>query len=166
MKLDLRQTAKFVLRFEDVAEHVLEELRRFRLGVEWQFSGLMLIAERPQVVDSKNMVGMRMRVQYGVHSPNAFSYGLFAKVRRGINQHAVSIIFDKNGWAGAPVMLVRRIADRAITTDGRHSHKCAAAEHRQRCLHLPKPGFTPLGLFPATPAGFCGARERALITST
>ena len=58
LEFNLGQAAKFVVRVEDVAEHVADECGHIGTGIERQPAGLVAKAQRPQVVNAKNVVGM------------------------------------------------------------------------------------------------------------
>jgi hypothetical protein len=50
------------------------------------------------------------------------------------------------------------VAHDAVTSDGGHSHRSAAAQHRERGLHRL--------MVAALDAGVCGGRASAFVTST
>jgi hypothetical protein len=49
----------------------------------------MAEAQRAQIVEAEDMVGMRVRVEDGIHMPDFLAQGLLAKVRSGIDQDSL-----------------------------------------------------------------------------
>src|SRR6266496_3971519 len=69
-QLDLRQAAEFVVGVKNISKHATNKLRRIRVGVERQPVRLVLETEWAQIVDSKQMIGMRVRVKHRVQASN------------------------------------------------------------------------------------------------
>src|SRR5206468_640089 len=121
---------------KNVAEHFPDELGSVWTCIEWQPVWLMQKAERTQVVDPEEVVGVSMGVQHRIQAADIFADCLFAEIRRGIDQNRAAAVFNEYGWPGAPVARIGRMADRAIATDGRHAHGRAAPQHGERSLHF------------------------------
>ena len=116
----------------------------------------MAIAERTKIVKPENVIGVAVRVKHGVKVANMLADGLLAEVRSGIDEHAFAAVLDQNGRPGTAVVRIAGVAHGAVASDGRNSHRSAAAQHRERGLHR----------FAAVGAGVCGGRASALVTST
>ena len=54
----------------------------------------MAISQGPQIVDSEDVVGMRVSVEHGIELRNVFAERLFAKVGRGVDQNVVFVVTD------------------------------------------------------------------------
>src|SRR5271155_2371504 len=93
-QLELRQAAIFVIRVEDVAEHLAQECRRIGARVERQFSWLVNEAERTQIIDAKNVVGVSVGVENRIHALDLLANGLRVKIGRGVDKHDLARIFD------------------------------------------------------------------------
>src|SRR5215467_7209682 len=99
------------------------------------------------------MIGMSVRVEDGIKMANVLANGLLAKIGRRINEYRVSAVLDQHGRARSPVAAIGRMTNRTTAANRRHTHRCAAAQHRERCFHFP--------------AGTCcGPLASALVTST
>src|ERR1700676_5502830 len=86
MKVNLRQSSKLVFGLKDVAKHFAQEFARLRRGIKRQLAWDVLISQRAQVVDSEDVVGVRVSVEHGIELRDFFAQHLFAKVLRGIDQ--------------------------------------------------------------------------------
>ncbi len=58
-----RQSAKFIVGVKNVGEHLAQKCRRVGPRVKRQFLRLVPVAERPQVVDAQNVIGVRVSVE-------------------------------------------------------------------------------------------------------
>src|ERR1700676_2386855 len=106
MKVNLRQSSKFIFGLKDVAKHFAQEFARLRRCIKRQLARDVLISQRPQIVDSEDVVGVRVSVEYGVELRDFFAQRLFAKVRRGVDQDVASAVADHHGGTGAAVARV------------------------------------------------------------
>src|SRR6266404_3554146 len=132
MKIDLRQSAKLIFGLKDVAKHFAQEFAGLRRGIKRKFAWYVLIRQRSQVVDSENVVGVRVSVEHGIKLGDLFAQRLFTKVRRGVDQYVAGIgvritVADHHGRTGAAVARVRRTADGAVAANRWYAHRCAAA---------------------------------------
>src|SRR5271166_4746065 len=116
-QLDLWQSSKFVVRLEDVAEHVAQELAIRSRRIERQLAKLVVITKRAQVVDPKNMVGMRMRVEHRIELRDVLAQRLFAKIGSCIDQNMMPVVAEQNGRPGAAVVRVTGTADGAVAAN-------------------------------------------------
>ena len=115
--------------------------------------------EWSEIIQSKNMIRVSVRIKDGVDLANVFTQRLLAKVRRCIDQDEVASKFDQNGRTESAVARIGRMADRAITANGWNAHRRAAAKDGESGFHR----RTYLINGPAAPA--CGPRANALVTS-
>src|SRR5579864_8028109 len=153
MHLDLRQAAEFIVRIKNVAEHVADEFSRIRMRIKRQPIGLVTKTYWTKIVDAQDMVGVGMSVKDGVKRANIFANCLFAKVWRGVDQHAAPGVFDQDRRAGSPVARVAGVTDGAVAANRRHAHRRTAAQHGECSIHFA--------------AETCsGPRAIALVTST
>src|SRR5580658_9396234 len=109
-QLELRQAAIFVISVKDVAE-------------------------RTEVIDTKNMVGVRMSIENCIHLRDSLPDGLCVEIRRGVNKHNLARILDHDGRSGTAVMRITGMADHAVAAQRRYTHGRAAAQYRERGLH-------------------------------
>src|SRR5262249_47512493 len=86
MDLDLRQSAVFVIAVEDVAEDAAQHALGSLAGIQRNLAaaGDARKAERPDVVEAEDVVGMAVRVEYRVNPANALADCLLAKIRSGV----------------------------------------------------------------------------------
>src|SRR5271157_1445915 len=120
MYLNLGEAAVFVIRFEDVAKDAAQHLRGLIAGEERNLSasGCTREAERPDVVQPENVIGVAVRVEYGVDLPDALTDGLLAEVRRGVNEDGVSVPLHHHRGTRAAIVRVCRRAYAAVAADG------------------------------------------------
>ena len=139
VQFHLRKAAVLVVVVEDVLEDRTYHVGRLSPGVERQTpaAGHAGIGQRPQIVESQNVVGMAVGVQHGVQPRDPLPYGLFAEVRSAVDEDAMAVPFDHHRRPGAAVVRVGGVADRAAASDRGHAHRCPAAQHGHRSrLHL------------------------------
>src|SRR6266403_6242026 len=132
MKVDLWQSAKLIRWLEDVAKHVAQEFAGLRRGIKRKFAWYVLIRQRSQVVDSEDVVGVRVSVEHGIELSDLLAQRLFAKVRRGVDQDMAGIVVritvaDHHRGTCSAVARVRRTADGAVAANRWYAHRCAAA---------------------------------------
>src|SRR6266436_5035867 len=128
MKINLRQSAKLIFGLKDIAKHVAQEFARSRRGIKRQLARYVLTGKRGQVVDSEDVVGVRVSVEHGIKLGDLFAQRLFAKVRRGVDQDMAGIVVritvaDHHGGTCAAVARVRRTADGAVTANRWYAHR-------------------------------------------
>src|ERR1019366_7318082 len=134
-QIDQRQSAKLILRFENIAEHTAQKIACSRRRIKGQLTRLVTIGQRPQVVDSEDVVGVSVRIEDGIEVRDLFAQRLLAKVRRAVDHDVAGIVLritvaDQHGRASAPVVRILRTADSAVAADGGNSHRRAAAQYR------------------------------------
>ena len=115
----------------------------------------MPVAQRAQVIDPKNMVGVSVGIQHGVDLRNLFADGLRIKVWSRVDQYDLIVVFEHDRRTRSPVVGIARVADRALASQSGHAHRRPTAQHGQSGFHLP---WVPV----AGPA--CG-RASELVTS-
>src|SRR5690348_1154048 len=93
---DLGQSSKFVIRIKDVSEHVLNERGRVRMRIERKPVGFVAETQWAQVVDTQNVVSVRMRVQHRIKLANPLTDCLLAKIRSGVDHDTVPAVLDQN----------------------------------------------------------------------
>ena len=106
-----------------------DALQHFRPSVN-VYGTAALGAERLQVVDAVNMVGMSMSVDDGVEPPAARGKPLLAEVRPGIDDDARAFRLDQDRRPPAPVSRVVGVAGAPVAARDRHAGGAAAAENR------------------------------------
>src|SRR5713226_3359578 len=90
-QLNLRQTSELVVGVEDVAEHVAQEFGCSGISIQGQSSRLMRKTQRAEIVNSKNVVGVGVCVEDGIHRGDLFAQRLLAKVGRSVNQDVMPV---------------------------------------------------------------------------
>ena len=60
----------------------------------------MAKAQRPQIVEAENMVGMGVRVEDSIHMPDLFAQSLVAEVRTRIDQDRMLADSTGSRWTG------------------------------------------------------------------
>ena len=121
VNFDARAGWVAVLFAEGVLEDALDALCGCVVGVDGQIA-LCVKAERPQIVESHDVVGVAVGVEHGVDAADVFAQGLRMKVRAGVDQDRVAFVGEPDRRSGAPVARVGRSADRAVAAEGGHSH--------------------------------------------
>src|SRR5260370_12023625 len=132
MKVNVRKSSKFIFVLKDEAKHFGQEFARLRRGIKRQLARDVLIRERAQIVDSEDVVGVRVSVEYGIELRDFLAQRLFAKVWRGVDQDVAGMVVritvaDHHGGTGAAVARVGRAADGAVAANRWDTHRCAAA---------------------------------------
>ena len=87
------------------------------------------------LVESEDVIGMAVGVEYGVETAHVFAERLLTKVGSGINENGVLVVFEQDGGPSAPVSGIVGGADFAVTADGRHAHGGATAQDGKRGTH-------------------------------
>jgi hypothetical protein len=88
---------------------------------------------QPQVIQSKNVVGVLMRIQHGMDHPNLFAQQLMPKVGRGIDQQVSAGQPKHCGTAGASVLRIVTMTYLAAAPDRWHADRGPGAQQD----HLP-----------------------------
>src|SRR5438132_4278631 len=148
--------AEFVVRVEDITEHVANEFRGVGPGVERQLARFMAKTQRPQVVDSENVIGVGVSVEHGIKMGDALADCLLVKIRCAVDEHHATVVFNQNRRSSTAVVGIGGMADRAVAANGGHAHGRAAAQDGQRGLHL---------FAESVPVAW-GGRASAFVTST
>src|SRR5690349_23721485 len=107
--LHLRHGAVLVPVVKNVAEHAAQDSGHSIAGIE-RNAPFPVKAERAQVVESKDMVGMGVRIEYRVQLAHTLPQRLLAEIGGGINQDYAPAVLDKNRRASAAVVRIGRSA--------------------------------------------------------
>ena len=75
------------------------------VGVDGQIV-LAAEAERAQVVEAQDVVGVAVGVEDGVDAPDFFAQGLRVEVRAGVDEDGVAVVVDADGGACAAVVRI------------------------------------------------------------
>src|SRR5262249_23435553 len=86
-----RDPAEFVVRLKDVTEDALHGLRGLFLRIERNLA-FSFEADRADIVETQDMVGMGVRVENGVKPRNLFSQGLLTEIRSRIDQDGAAVV--------------------------------------------------------------------------
>src|SRR5581483_1845470 len=133
LELDLGQPAVLVIVVKNVAEDAAQRSQRFRMGVERNVAGAE--AERAQVVEAQDVIGVAVGVEHGVERADAFADGLLAEVGRGVDEHGVAIELHQHRGTRAPVARIAGGAHGAAAADGGDAHRRPRTEHGKGCFH-------------------------------
>ncbi len=77
------------------------------VGVDGEVAGVAK-AERAEVVEAHDVVGVAVGVEDGVDVADAFAEGLRVEVGAGVDEDDVAVVRETDGGAGAAVTRVRR----------------------------------------------------------
>src|ERR1700722_14333662 len=113
---------------EGVIENTFDDIRRGIISIQRDFA-LVLKTQGPQVVQSQDVVGMRMGIEHRVDMIDTFPQGLHPKVRAGINDDPVSLPGDGNGRPGTAIARINRSADPAGAAQRRPTHGSSTAKY-------------------------------------
>src|SRR5208283_4031152 len=143
--LDLREPTVLVVRLEDVPEDVAQHLLGHSAGKQWNLSaaGDSWKAERPDIVQPKNMVGVAVGVKHGINFLDALANGLLAEIRCSVDKYRTSVPLHHHRGTRAAVVRVCRGTHPAVAADSRHPHRRPTAQHSERRFHpalAPAPG--------------------------
>src|SRR5580700_3931824 len=92
----LGKSAEFVVCIKNIAEHIAQKFRRLGPGIKRKFIGLMAVAQWPEIVEAEDVVGVGVGIEDRVDVANLLANGLFAKIRRGIDEDCSPVILDQN----------------------------------------------------------------------
>src|ERR1700683_2192448 len=134
-QFQLWQAAVLVTGVKDVTEHFAQKGGRIRTRIERQLPRLVTVAERAQIVDAQNMVGVRVGVENRIHVVDSFTDGLRVEIGRGIDEHHLARVLDHYRGTSAPVAWVAGPADRAIAAQSGHAHRSTTAQYGERGPH-------------------------------
>src|SRR5580658_9466496 len=81
------------------------------------------------------MVGVGVRIKNRIHPRDSFPDGLGVEIGCGVDEHDLAGKLKHDRRAGAAVAGITGAANRAVAAKRRHTHGCAAAEHRERGFH-------------------------------
>jgi hypothetical protein len=105
LEFHLSNAAEFVVGIENVSEHASQELSRLGPRVKRDL-GRAMKAEWPEVINSEDVVGMRVRVKHRIDVLDLRPYRLLAKVGCGIDQYDPPVVFQHDGRTGALVVRI------------------------------------------------------------
>src|SRR5690606_10349121 len=97
--------------------------------------------ERADIVQSREVILVRMRVHYRIEVSDIFPQHLITEIRTSIHDQRGTFRLHEYTRAQALVALIRGSADFAIACDHWHPGTCAGAEHgdgQWRAVHLTK----------------------------
>lgn len=124
---------------EGVVEDVAKDGRGGLVGVEGQEAGLVGEAERAEVVEAEDVVGMGVGVEDGVEVMDALANGLLAEVGAGIDDDGMrpctALPADGDGRASAAVARVSGGTHGAPASQGGDAHGGSAAEEYDLRIH-------------------------------
>ena len=120
---------------KSVVKDFLDDAGAGIVGIKRDVAVRMMKAEWPKVVESEDMVGVRMRVENCVDVAELFAQRLFAKIRAGVDKNAV--VFPMHGDRGtrAAISRIGRSANTALAPERGYAHGCAAAQDGEDRLH-------------------------------
>lgn len=126
-------------RFENIAEIRPHDGRGGGVHIQVDFSPSH-DDQRPDLVNSMNMVGVRMGQQDGVEPADAEPEQLFAKIRRHVDENlgrsaALAGALDEDRTAPAPVFGIIAIAGAPALADARNPAGGSAAEDGEGEVH-------------------------------
>ena len=120
-----------VLPVEGVIKHAPQAGHGVRRGVHGH-GPVGQFAKAPKVVESGDMVGVRVGEDRRIKAAQSVAQGLGAQIRRGINEKDGVFRFDQDGRAQAAVALVLGAAHAAVAGHEGDTLGCAGAEKRDR----------------------------------
>lgn len=119
---------------EGVVEDALDGGGSFVIGIDGQIM-LVVEAERPEIIESHDVIGVTVGVDDCVDTADVFAQGLSVKVRAGVDQDGVGVVLKAYRGPGAAIARVGRGADDAVTAEGRNAHGGATAQECESRLH-------------------------------
>lgn len=126
MKLNTGAGGITILGTEGVVEDAFDGTCRLIVGIEWQTLSY-LKAERPQIVEAEDVIGVAVGVKNSVYVSDILADGLCMEVRAGIDQDNVTVIGKAQrgtgtAVAGIPGRRDRRGAYRTVAPERRDAH--------------------------------------------
>lgn len=128
MKLNLRKRAFRGLRLKNVREGAAENREGFFRGIN-RDGGFLLLIERTNVVEAKNVVGVGVSVENGVEAIDILTQGLMAEIGRGVDDDVAAAVGKQYGRTSALVARVRGSTHFATTSQSWNAHRRAGAKN-------------------------------------
>src|SRR5450755_846886 len=159
MQIELRFATADLRVVPDVTERTPDRLRRHRIRVRVNRFALPEI-ERPDVIESHQVIGVRVREQDEVESGDRLAKQLRAQVGRRVDQAELAVALDLHGLTKAFVLWIRRCADGAAAADDWNAGRRPRSEKRDRETHIvAKPNSPVAGsIVIASPVSYHGGR--------
>src|SRR5262249_32679230 len=113
----------------------------------------MAEAEWAQIVETHDVVRVRVGGEHSVEVGDALADGLNVKVWSGIDQDRAVSVLHQDRRPRAAIVWIAGVADTAITPQRRHAHRRAASQYRQCRFHFlgaPAPGACVMALVSST----------------
>ena len=129
LQLNLRESASFI---GGSIKNIREFGAELGAGPRVAKSGNALILFEiigPDVVDSVDVVGMRMRVEEGINSWNFATEGLLPKVGRSVYDDALPLPLNPDRGSKTLILGVGRGANRTSASDHGDASRSSAPEH-------------------------------------
>ena len=119
-----RNGADFGFAIENVIEGASEDVESFSRRENGE-RGVLAHVERPNVVESENVIGVGVREEDGVKALEADAKGLLAKIGRGVNNDVLTVAGKQQRRAEAVVTRICGGANTAMTAERRDAHGSA-----------------------------------------
>ena len=110
-ELQQRQPAEFVIRVKNVGEHPAQKRGGFGPSIQGKLLRLVLVTQRPQIINAQDVVGMRMGIEDRVNPSDVFADCLRVKIGSGIDQYDFAVLLDHDRRPGAPVVRIDGVAN-------------------------------------------------------
>src|SRR3954452_23473496 len=120
---------------ENILEDTFDLVRGRRTGVKRHRAFLVAKAQRTEIIEPENVIGMCVGVEDRVDARDALANGLRVEVGRGVYENDAAVISDHHRWSRAPVVRMDRRADAAVATERGDTHRSAPSEHGECRLH-------------------------------
>ena len=121
---------------ENVLKRPLDDFQRFGRRVDRDVMPLHEI-EGPDIIETKNVIGVRVRVKNGIEARDTKAERLIAKIRRCVDQNSLFIQAKEYRRTKPLIARVSGRANRAAATDHGHAYAGSGAEHQDgRVLEL------------------------------
>src|SRR5438067_11411351 len=117
----LGQRAVFVSGIKNVLKHGAHKIGDVLTCVQ-RNAPFAVEAERTQIVNAQDMVGVSVRVEYGVDATNLFTNRLLAEVGCAVNQNRTVVVFNEERGTRAAVTRIGGVAHRAGAAIGGSAH--------------------------------------------
>lgn len=101
-------------------------------AVQYSGMGLPSAGQRPQVVQSEQVVGVVVRVQRGVDEAHVFADQLQPQFRRRVDEQVAPRRANEHGAAITVIVRIGRLTDGAVAADHGHPNRGAGAEEGKR----------------------------------
>ena len=130
-EIDLGAVEALLAEVEEIGEDPPDLRRGLRYRVGRDRLVLLQRVEAPHIVESEDMVGMRMGEEHGIDLPDPVCDGLLAEIGRGIEQDGDATQAQVEARTQAPVARIGRSADGAVAADHRHAGGGAGTEEEE-----------------------------------